>query len=243
MFLLFSGEGSTDLGACGNRQSYAEGEDFEPGPMAVLADKIVEAELGYSVLETKAGYGYLSKTGLEDFARKGRQPGRVTRLPRSDAQRETGYYFFNARTLAQFASTLADEKGDIIAILFRDGDHSQKVGREDWVIKRQSMLDGFATVSGFTGGVPMIPRPKSEAWLLCPQQPQPYQNCAELEERSGNDASPHSLKASLDEALAGLTDSEALCDLARTIDPVRIGMPSFQIFRERLIESVRVGPA
>lgn len=28
----------------------------------------------------------------------------------------------------------------------------------------------------------MVPRPKSEAWLLCALKPNPYQHCAALEE-------------------------------------------------------------
>jgi len=45
-------------------------------------------------------------------------------------------------------------------------------------------------------GVAMIPKPKSEAWLLCALKNKPYESCEKLEDRSGNDDSPNSLKKS-----------------------------------------------
>ena len=51
MYLLFSGEGPTDLGAGAGAAPVCEGEAFVQGPMALIADRVVEAELDYSVLE------------------------------------------------------------------------------------------------------------------------------------------------------------------------------------------------
>jgi len=61
------------------------------------------------------------------------------------------------------------------------------------------MLNGFAH-EGFDSGVPMLPNPKSEAWLLCAlKKPRPYQDCDRIEAGSGNAAAPDSLKAQLEQ--------------------------------------------
>ncbi len=54
----------------------------------------------------------------------------------------------------------------VIAVLFRDSDGTASSGRGLWEDKRKSIEDGFGE-AGFDYGVPMIPKPKSEAWLLC----------------------------------------------------------------------------
>jgi hypothetical protein len=91
--------------------------------------------------------------------------------------------------------------GDVqlILILFRDADGTASSERGEWQDKWQSMLDGFEAGQIFTG-VPMIPKPKSEAWILCALRNK-YQNCEKLEYESGNDASPNSLKQQLEEYL------------------------------------------
>jgi hypothetical protein len=43
----------------------------------------------------------------------------------------------------------------------------------------------------------MIPKPKSEAWIICALKANPYLGCDPLEDRSGNDNSPDSLKGKL----------------------------------------------
>jgi hypothetical protein len=102
------------------------------------------------------------------------------------------------------------------------------------------MLDGFVQ-EDFHRGVPMIPKPKSEAWLLCALRLNPYQNCKELEDRSGNDNSPNALKSELKELLSDtLPLVETLCNRIESgdIDADKIDMPSFQAFRSRLEEVI-----
>jgi hypothetical protein len=128
----------------------------------------------------------------------------------------------------------------VVAILFRDSDGTASAGRGLWAEKRQSMLDGFAQ-EGFLRGVPMIPKPKSEAWLLCALRANPYQGCESLEDRSGNDDSPNSLKRELKEIMGEeLPVTEILCGLIEDgkIDVDRIAMPSFGAFRSRLEEVI-----
>ena len=55
----------------------------------------------------------------------------------------------------------------------------------------------------------MIPKPKSEAWLICALKRDPYQVCERLEARSGNDQSPNSLKRELEQLLGIKPSREA----------------------------------
>ncbi|ANU38179.1 hypothetical protein RJD38_18740 [Vibrio scophthalmi] len=64
----------------------------------------------------------------------------------------------------------------------------------------------------FDNGVPFVAQPKSEAWLFCALK-KGYQHCAALEERSGNDDSPCSLKAELEEHLGESVTREKLNEL------------------------------
>lgn len=56
----------------------------------------------------------------------------------------------------------------------------------NWCILAQSILDGFED-SGFKKGVAMVPKPTSEAWILCCLQH--YQHCDKLEDLPGNQVS------------------------------------------------------
>ncbi|MCF7978993.1 MAG: hypothetical protein K9L82_13440 [Chromatiaceae bacterium] len=231
MRFLLSGEGPTDMGRCTIGQR-CEADDFEPGPMAWLVDQIAEARLGFGSIELGLVHG-LSEQGLDALA-KGLKP---LSLRGKKRRAETSYYYRNARALAKAAAVLGAERNDlIVAVLFRDADGTQSAGRGDWQYKWQSMLDGFAA-EGFTHGVPMLPKPKSEAWLLCALKPdQPYQHCSGLEAASGNDRSPNSLKAQLAAALGYEPSASDLSHLVqcRKVDAFRITMTSFVEFRDRL---------
>lgn len=97
------------------------------------------------------------------------------------------------------------------------------------------MLDGFDE-EGFSKGVPMIPKPKSEAWLICALKKSPYRGCTALESRSGNDDAPNPLKGELRKLLGSTPSREVLCQMVqdKMVDIDRIVMPSFVSFRSRL---------
>lgn len=99
------------------------------------------------------------------------------------------------------------------------------------------MVCGFQK-AGYESGVPMIPKPKSEAWLLCAVKSTPYQHCDKLENESGNDNSPNSLKKQLAKVVnqgksLSVEEQLELFDKYQ-IDVSKIQMPSFLKFRERL---------
>ena len=89
---------------------------------------------------------------------------------------------------------------------------------------------------GFATGVPMIPKPTSEAWVICALKAGPYQGCAALEARHGKSNAPDSLKSELKDLLGQNPSREVLCEMVQSgrIDYRRIDMPSFNEFRDRL---------
>jgi hypothetical protein len=234
MYFLFSGEGLTDLGACAGGAATCEGTDYQLGPMTIIVDQIVRSRHRYSPLEAGC-CGFVSRGALVDRASELKAAKKAARLPGKKRARETRYFYNNARVLARIANERRSErKEDVVAVLFRDAD-TATAGRGPWPQKRQSMLDGF-TEEGFARGVPMIPKPTSEAWLLCALRENPYRGCAALEDRSGSSRSPHSLKGELKKRLGHPPTREELCELVASgrIDHRSIDMPSFNAFRERL---------
>ena len=91
----------------------------------------------------------------------------------------------------------ADQADTVMAVLFRDADGTRRSAPGQlWQSKWDSMVNGFASVA-FEFGVPMLPKPKSEAWLMCAGKTARHSH-ADLETISGNDDSPHSAKKQWD---------------------------------------------
>lgn len=239
MYILFSGEGPTDLGSSADASVICEGERYLYGPMAVIVDRIVEDRYEYSPLEAQA-CGFVSENQLSTRANELRAVRKALGLPGRKRARETRYFFNNARMLGRIARERQTELNvEVVAVLFRDSDGTASAGRGLWDEKRDSMLHGF-DVEGFEKGVPMIPKPKSEAWVLCALKNR-YQGCAALEERSGNDRSPNSLKSELEGVLGGPPSRDVLCDMVWNgrIDYREIDMPSFTAFLDRMRDVIQ----
>jgi hypothetical protein len=237
MFFLLSGEGITDMGSAKAATVICEGEDYFVGPMAIIVAKIVEAKHHYSILD--GACGFISEGTVAQRASELKAIKKQLRLPGKKQAKETRYYFNSARILARFAKEKATALVDeVVAVLFRDSDGTASAGRGRWNDQWQSMLNGFKEEQ-FDKGVPMIPKPKSEAWLICAWKNHPYQGCQELENRSGNDNSPNSLKGELAKILGQEVTPELLCENVHQSFAIdRITMPSFQAFRERLEEVI-----
>ena len=236
MILVLSGEGPSDLGTCHPRKT---GWEFVPGPMAWMVDKLMAqpARLNYSVLELHANGGdcirFLSESELA--ALRGSKP---LFLPRGEGTAGSQFFRKGAYLLGRLANTIAIERNSpVIAVLFRDADGTRSTPRTEWEAKFRSMQSGFEAAE-FPSGVPMVPRPKSEAWMLCGllKRGNAHADCNWLEEEPGNDASPNSLKARLTQHLGHEPSAEQQAELVRcgTIDPERIDLPSFNAFRETL---------
>lgn len=234
MRLVFSGEGPTDLG---HERPTAGGTAFVPGPMAWMVDKLLERHYtGYSLLELhQAGGDCVTHVHEAELKALGK-PGSPL-FPGIKFGKGTAFFTRNAQVLGLLAKqTSAQEKQPVLAVLFRDGDGVSATPAGEWQEKVDSMHRGFAMVECDTG-VPMVPRPKSEAWLLCALRAPGYANCAPLEEASGNDASPNSLKKQLAARCGGAdptVDQQADWVMSGAVDPLRINMPSFNAFKQAL---------
>ncbi len=221
MHLVLSGEGASDVGK--DRENI--------GPITKLVDQLIERRLGYSLIDKDLeALTLFSKAELADRAKRMKARSRKGKKQPS----ETRYFYNNARALALIAGELEAE--DRVVVLFRDGDGTATSTRQEWANKFQSMLDGFA-IEGLTTGVPILPKPKSEAWWLCASY-NDYQNCQQLEDESGNDASPNSLKSQIEKFLREPATRLLLNDKidGGEIEIDRINMDSLNKFKDRLNE-------
>ena len=236
MYFLLSGEGPTDLGVCSDGMTQCEGENHLQGPLAIIVSQMAEQRIKYSFIESHF-YGFISKSELKSRASIFKKKRGNPSLPGKKRQKETEYFYRNARALALAAKDKEEELNDdeVIAVLFRDSDGSASADRGLWQHKKDSIIRGFKD-EGYEKGVPMVPKPKSEAWIICAVKDTPYQGCNSLENRSGNDKSPQSLKKELAEILEGQTSRTQLCELVndRAVDWTRIDMPSFLAFKNAL---------
>lgn len=237
MIVLLSGEGPTDFGQCNNAQCSCADEDFQVGPMTVLLDQMLESRLRYSQRSIPGGYHYVGEAGLKlrELARK--NDSRKVSLVGKKRDQETGYFYINAWMLADIALQIESEREDqVLAVLFRDCDGTRSTMSEMWATKWDAMVNGFNRAEFFRG-VPMLPKPTSEAWLLCMAQNQPYQNCHKLEDLPGNIESANHPKKKLDAAFGAHKSANELCEWldGNPIDEARASfMPSFKAFKLEL---------
>jgi hypothetical protein len=241
MIIIVSGEGATDIGVCQNRLDTCSGPDFSAGPMTHIIDKLIEPLIQYSPLKSGAIEFVSERHLLSVKVRKSALRGK--KRNEFDTAHEQKYFYQNARQLAHIAQNKSVESScPVIAVLFRDTDGTHSTSKGLFDRKWRSMELGFQA-DGYQQGVPMIPKPKSEAWLLCAVKQNPYQNCNQLEDRlPANDASPNSAKKQLNRALKkrnkSIDDLISMVDEG-DIDATQISMPSYDRFRQRLESVVR----
>jgi len=244
MMLLLSGEGPTDLGSCTFGLATCENESgFEIGPLTVMIDQIIEQQLGYSLRSIPNYIRYIGKQELGIQA-KAQSGGRKLRLRGPDTPSETGYFEIPARSLGQIAVDLENERGvPVVAVLFHDSDGTNTAPRLLWDIKHSSIVRGFASVP-FAKGVAMIPKPKSEAWLLCAIEEPAYQHCVALENLPLNDSSPNSAKNRLGTAFSNPVTRQNLVhwleDNGFQHDAVAAQMPSYEAFLTQLRHAINI---
>jgi hypothetical protein len=237
MIVVLSGEGVSDLGQCTNALGECSGDDYQMGAMAILLDKMIEPKMGYSLRTVPNAYQFVSEAGLQEQLAKRKTEKNKISFSGKKRDQETGYFYINAWMLGEIALTKEQALNDIaIAVLFRDFDGTCSTKSGIWFDKHQSMINGFQR-AGFPRGVPMLPKPKSEAWLICAAQKQAYQGCEKLEDLSGNDDSPNSVKNKLDSIFGYHKSASKLCDWLEenSFDVERAqSMPSFKTFNDDL---------
>jgi len=221
--LVLSGEGNSDLGLFSQYHN-----EFIAGSMYFIVDKIIEEKYDFSYYDVKDEMiTFIPKVELTKFTR------RLPPFTGKKGLKGTAYFTNNAIALGKIAKEKSKELDDeVIAILFRDSDGTSSTITGLWEEKVQSIEIGFK-IEKFDRGVAMIPKPKSEAWLICALKNKPYENCHKLEDRSGNDDSPNNLKDEL-ERFELSTDKINEMIQNGQIDIKKIKMPSFEHFVERL---------
>lgn len=243
MIVVCSGEGVSDLGACTNQLGVCRDDSYKFGPLAVIVDNIIEDALGYSPKNAhESAYRYYSETFLTNRLAERKRERRGFVLAGRKHGVETGLFYSNAWMLGEIAKELEDiENDNAIAILFRDTDGASNATRELWINKHTSICEGFKRAD-FHRGIPMVPRPKSEAWLLCAIKKQPYQHCTVLEDLPGNDRSPKAVKGQLAKALNNNATADHLLDWLENnrlkTDKLAAQMPSFLAFHQRMREAL-----
>ncbi len=225
MLIVLSGEGKSDLGYT------AYNGDFIKGPMGYAIEYFFQKAGQYPQ------YYYISETELTKI----RKDNRRAYLGIRGATEKPYKGIYNlAVHLSSYASNKFKEKHCVV--LFRDADGTNSVPRDNWEQKVNAVLAGFNTVNK-ANGVPMIPRPKSEAWLLAYYQKNlpnqhAYNKPERFEDYSGNDASKNSLKKLLQQAFKGEENPYSQID-GQEIDWERIDMLSFNRFKKRLKEVIK----
>lgn len=229
MHLVLSGEGKTDLGTL----SFGKAE-FIPAPMYFIIDKLIEKKYDYSFFElTPQLITYIPEAKLVAECKSFKS------FSGKKSKKETGLFYKNAKGLARIAKAKIKELDDkdVIVVFFRDSDGTNSSPSTLWKDKVESIENGF-NAEHITNGVAMVPKPKSEAWLICPLKSNSYQNCKDLEKRSGNDTSPNSLKdvelkKILEEKGIEYSDINELIK-SEKIDLDKIDMESFNYFKEKI---------
>jgi hypothetical protein len=236
MILVLSGEGPTDLGT---QRLTETGWDFVPGPMAWIVDGLLNRpdKLDCSILEGQAsGYDWVCFLNEADLGAL-RYP-RPRFFPHDPNTFGSQFHRASAYQLGKHAQFVGAERYEaVVAVFFRDSDGTNSAPRTLWKSIFESMRAGFL-LSGFPSGVPMVPRPKSEAWMLCGllKHENPARDCTWLEDEPGNDASPDSLKTRMAGHLGYEPTAEQQTDLVVSgrILPDLIDLPSFIKFRQEL---------
>lgn len=240
MLLLLSGEGPSDLGRCDSPVEKCDGNAFGVGPMAMLVDQLIERVMRYSVLrDTPANLRYITKQCLGRVADDLRGNRRSVSLTGKKQGQETGYFMKMAWAYGTLAQQIEASEGDsAVAVFFRDSDGTHSIRDGAWTEKWQSIERGFER-AGFERGVPMLPKPTSEAWLLCTAKNDPYQNCSGLEDLPGNLESAKHPKKQLASVFGEEKSRAGLCDWLdkHPFEPDRaMEMSSYRAFRERLVD-------
>lgn len=234
MHLVVSGEGNTDIGKnVRGIGSYIE-NIFVPAPMYYLIDKIIEKKLDYSIYDLMPEQiMFIPKGKLMDECKS------IRFLTGKKKGQETGLFYKNARGLARITKKecIRRNDNDSMSILFRDSDGTRSI-ESTYHDKKVESIENAFEIEGIKG-VAMIPRPKSESWLICALKKTPYQSCNSLEKRSGNDDSPNNLKDELIDILEKRNIEYNDINLMikdGSIDIDKIEMDSFVYFKNKLEE-------
>lgn len=225
MKFLLAGEGSSDLG------TLSFDDTLKKGAMTLLVDCIAEKK--YAEVPE---YSLVTESQLKTLKKQDRR----NIMGRSKEYKPFEEVYLSAQYLGRHSKAVFQDDENAGVIFFKDSDGTNSAPRHLWEKTVKAMQSGFEA-SGNKHGVAMVPRPKSEAWLLGYYQKnfpgqREYNHCERFEELPGNDGSPRSAKELLKKSLNTTGDVYDLIskDEIEAIQWERIDMPSFNLFRKRL---------
>lgn len=231
MIVLCSGEGSSDIGVSVYDAERGTVTGVKWGAVGSILMRMLEECRGDE--HDSDEHCLVLKDEVADKAKS----VRTQFFPGEKHGKGSAYFRKAAYGFGLIASDKAKEEGeDVIAVLFRDSDPSNSTCAV-WQDKFDSVDSGFKA-AGFDCGIPMIPKPTSEAWLLALCECH-ADNCCALESETDRDA----LKKNLDKKLqsAGLGHEDFYLSLRDGSQP--LGnleyMPSFNAFKNRFCKVLK----
>ena len=229
--ILVTGEGSSDMGGSNNGQPISTGEFYNLGPMALLAVRLLQKiipDWNEDNIDFQSPNNWMTCISGNELARQ----AKGVRKHRPSTKLKKGFveHANRATTMAGYAK----DNGHQLAFYFHDTD---KFDFDDF---HQSIMLGFNGIDG-VHGIPMIPKPTSEAWFICGRKQDPYAHCTALEtELSGNDAASNenAPKKVLARFLGQEATTEQQYEMVTGIDITRIDMPSYNQFKTDLTKAI-----
>ena len=225
---ILCGEGPTDL--------YYNEVDQKQGPLKDCVDKLLDF---FWDDRNYIQFKQVSRTEVS-LSDKGK-PEKKTAVVRGVKNKFPCHRFIaaSAKCLAQKAEETAmenDEPHKWGVIYFHDLDANTKASVDEiYNASMKAMNEGFDSVS-FPHGVPMIPKTRSESWLLCLLDPDGGANKRYFENLPMSDKSPNSGKKVLATMLK-VSEDESYTIIEEKRDTfvwAQLQAPSFLVFRDRL---------
>lgn len=238
--IIVTGEGVTDLGVSASGVAVAENEDILVGPMLKVIYKLIrEYAPGWFV----DMHDWNAVIPIPTYLVSRTERARVSRTLRPNLFQTHlhGKGGIEHSKSAWALATIAGERNATLAIYFHDTDGTLSVLRR--MPDLQEIISG-ATKRGFAvaakvSGVAMVPKPTSEAWLICHAKEDAYSFCQLLEtDLAGNQDSAMRSPKDILKGLRGETNRELLNEIVDEMDLNRLDMPSFNSFKESLRQAV-----
>ena len=219
------------MGGSNNGHSISSGASYNLGPMALLAVRLLQKiipDWNEDNIDFQSPNNWITCISGNELARQ----AKGVRKHRPSTKLKKGFveHANRATTMAGYAK----DNGHQLAFYFHDTDKC------DFDDLHQSIMLGFNGIEG-VHGIPMIPKPTSEAWLICSQKQDPYAHCTALEtELSGNDAASdeNAPKKVLARLLEQDATTEQQYEIVAGIDITRIDMPSYNQFKTDLTTAI-----
>lgn len=205
--IILSGEGNSDIG----EQDHQTGE-FVPGPVSLLTQKLLHFNHKHDLC-----FHFIRRAELKKY------PMTLKGKKKKDKTDATGK---GHSDLAYKLGSIAKDKDYHTAVLMRDA------GKEEFKAVYDEVMSGFRAAA-FQRGVPAIPVPESEAWLICCLEPGESDIIEDIKE---------DMKKLLEQKLLekGKAHNKGTwCEIASQCPIDKIKTPSFKKYKQDLEGAVK----